>query len=125
MSAHLAPALLTLSGFLHLGAIVMLSLSGSTRPLTLGDIAFLSVFGALYLAAARGVAKRRRWGRWLGLAVSGLEAIPGVVLLYVVVIFSADPANQRSLGQFWFLALLLTPLVIFIVLWRHRFRDPA
>jgi len=125
MRSSLAPVLLTLGGLLHLGALVVLSLPGSTRPLTPGDIAFLAGVGALYLVAARAVAHRQRWGRWLGLAVSGIEGIPGVVVLCVVVVFSADPANGRSLGQFGFLTLLLAPLVVFVVLWRHRPHDPA
>jgi hypothetical protein len=125
MRSRLAPVLLTLGGLLHLGTLVVLSLPGSTRPVTRGDIAFLIGVGALYLVAARAVAQQRWWGRWLGLAVSGVEAIPGVVLLYIVVVFSADPANQRSLGHFGFLALLLAPFVVFVVLWRHGPHDPA
>jgi hypothetical protein len=123
MRSSLAPVLLVLAGLLHLGTLVVLSLPGSTRPITLGDTAFLTGVGSLYLIAARAMAQRRRWGRWLGLAVSGVEAIPGVVILYVVVVFSADPASDRSARQFGFVTLLLAPLVVFAVLWLHRSHD--
>ena len=125
MHSSLASALLTLGGILHLGGLVVLSLPGSARALTPGDVVFLTGVGALYLLAARALTQSRRWGRWLGMAISGLEAIPGVVLLYVLLVFSADPANQGSLGRFGLLALLLVPLVVFVVVWRHRPPDPG
>jgi hypothetical protein len=118
--APLVPALLTLAGVLHLGALAVLSLPGSTRSLTPGDVAFLTGAGALYLISAAAIARRRRWGRWLSLVVSGVEAIPAVVLLYVQVVFSADPANRLSLELLGFLLLLLAPLVVFAVVWLHR-----
>ncbi len=119
MRSSLAPLLLKLSGLTHIGALIVLSLLG-TRPLTLGDIAFLIGVGALYFGAARAMTKQRRWGRWLGLVVSGVEAFPGMIFLYIVVIFSADAANESTLSQFGFLALLLIPLIVFIALLRHR-----
>jgi len=117
--APLAPSLLTLVGVLHLGALAVLSLPGSTRALTTGDIAFFTGVGALYLISAAAISLRRRWGRWLGLVVAGVEAIPGIVLLYVQVVFAAE-ANRLSLEHFGILLLLLAPLVVFIGVWLHR-----
>lgn len=123
MGSRFSAALLVVIGVLHLGTLVALGLTRNTRPLSTGDIAFLTGAGALYLMAAGGVAKQRPWGRWLGLALSGVEAVPAAVLLYTLVVFSADPANQGSLAQLAFMMALLAPLAVFIALWYHNPRD--
>jgi hypothetical protein len=102
-----------------LAAFVVLSLPGRARPVTLSDTVFLVGFGAVYLIAARAVTRRHRWGRWLGMAVSGIEAVPAAVLFYVLLVFSADPSSSQSLGQIGFQMLLLVPLVVLVVVWRH------
>ena len=120
MGSHVAAALLVVIGVLHLGTLVALSLTRNTRPLSVGDLAFLTGAGSLYLLAATGVAKQRRWGRWLGLAVSGVESLPAAVLLYTLIVFSADPAQRGSFSQLAFVMALLAPLVVFVALWRHK-----
>ena len=125
MGSRFAAALLVVIGVLHLGTLIALIVTRNTRPLTGGDIAFLTGAGALSLMAAVGVAKQRRWGRWLGLTVSGVEAVPATVLLYTLVVFSADPSNRASLAQLAFMAALLAPLAVFIALWFHKPPDAS
>ncbi len=115
----LAPALLTSGGVLHVAVLVALGLPGRARPATPGDAAFLITFGALYVIAASGLRRGRRWGRWLALTVSGLEAVPAGVLFYVLLVFSGDPAGRGSFEQIGFMALLLVPMLLFIIVWRH------
>jgi len=123
MGSRFCAALLVAIGVLHLGTLVALGLTRDTRPLSTGDIAFLTGAGALYFMAAAGVANQRRWGRWLGLALSGVEGVPATVLLYTLVVFSADPGNRGSLAQLAFMTALLAPLAVFITLWYHEPRD--
>jgi len=120
MLPPMAPGLLTIWGLLHFGILVVLSLPGHTRPITPGDAAFLIGFGAVCLIAARAMTRGRRWGRWLGMAASGIEAVPAAVLLYVMLVYSADPGRRLSLAQLGFMALLLAPLIVLVIVWRHR-----
>jgi hypothetical protein len=111
---------LAVCGLLHFAVLFVLSLPGRARPLTTGDGAFLVAFGTMYVVAAWAVTRRLRWGRWLAIAVSGLEAIPAAVLLYVLAVFSADPARTVPLREIGFSALILMPLVVLVIVWRHR-----
>jgi hypothetical protein len=119
MRTHLVPVLLAIAGLMHVALLVAIVVLGRTRPATSGDIAALVVFAALYLVAAGALAQGRRWGRWLALAASGVEAVPAAVLLYVLAVYSGDPASRTSSGQVGFMALLSVPIVLFIVVWRH------
>lgn len=125
IGSRVAAALLVLIGVIHLGSLVALSLTRNTRPLMAGDIAVIAGAGILYLVAAGGVRAQRRWGRWLGLAVSGVEAIPAAVLLYTMVVFSADSADSGSLAQFAFMMVLPAPLIVLVVLWAYRPSTPV
>lgn len=114
----MAPVLLTIGGLLHVVVLGLLARPTSSRPVTRGDVTFLVGFGAAYLIAALAMARRRRWGRWLGIAASGAESLPAVVFLYVVLVFSADPGSRGSPGPE--LLVLLAPLIVLVAVWFHR-----
>jgi len=116
---RLAIVLLTVGALLHFVVLGLLARPASARPITGGDAAFLVGFGTAYLIAALAMARRRRWGRWLGIIVSGIESLPAVVLLYVILVYSADPGGSGSL-ELGSMAILLAPLIVFVAVWFDR-----
>jgi hypothetical protein len=100
--------------------LAALALGGGARGPTVGDAAFLVVVGTVYLIASRPLMTARRWGRALGMIVCGIETVPAAVLLYVLLVFSADPAGRGLMGQTALMGILAMPVVVLVVLWRHR-----